>query len=463
VSLRERRPLAVVRATLARLALNPDASGRVIRLAYPVVLGMMSFTLLSFVDTAMLGRIGAAPLAASGIAGVLVFGILFTLAGIGIGVQTVIARRFGEGKLAECGAVVHAGLALACLLALPLTIASPWLAKLLAPFQSADTQVVSLVETYLHYRLYGALFLISNWVFRGFFAGIGETRHQMVASIITTAINIVLDYLLIFGHAGFPRLEIAGAAIASTVAIAAGTLYLAWVAVSPSHRRRFAVLKRPFSVRKWTGRITRLSLPVAGQRLLSNGSWYVFFLIVSRIGTVELAASTAIRSVYHLTIMLGVGMGTAAAALVGQQLGARKPEHAERLGWEAAKLSALSMGLAGILFLAIPGLLMRIYTPDPAVISAGRTPLLLLGLVQAFAGVALVLSQALQGAGNTRFVMFAELGICGSLYLPVVYVLGLRTKLGLIGAWGGEFIYWMALAAIMSWKFARGGWKRIIV
>jgi putative MATE family efflux protein len=453
VGIRERQPLTVVRATLARLALNPDASARVIRLAYPVVLGMTSFTLLSFVDTAMLGRIGAAPLAASGIAGVLVFGILFTLAGIGIGVQTVIARRFGEGNLAECGAVVHAGLVLACLLALPLTIASPWLARLLAPFQSADPQVVSLVEAYLHYRLYGALFMISNWVFRGFFAGIGETRHQMVASIITTAVNIVLDYLLIFGHAGFPRLEITGAAIASTVAIAAGTLYLASVAVS----------KRPFSVRKWTGRITRLSLPVAGQRLLSNGSWYLFFLIVSRIGTVELAASTAIRSVYHLTIMLGVGIGTAAAALVGQQLGARKPERAERLGWEAAKLSALSMGLAGILFLAIPGLLMRIYTPDPEVISAGRAPLFLLGLVQAFAGVALVLSQALQGAGNTRFVMFAELGICGSLYLPVVYVLGLRMKLGLIGAWAGEFIYWTALAAIMSWKFARGGWKRIIV
>jgi len=108
-------------------------------------------------------------------------------------------------------------------------------------------------------------------------------------------------------------------------------------------------------------------------------------------------------------------------------------------------------------------LILQIYTNDPSVIDAGRTPLFFLGFIQAFAGIALVLSQALQGAGNTRFVMAAELVTCSTLYLPVVYVLGLRTKLGLIGAWAGEFIYWTALAAIMSWKFARGGWKRIIV
>ena len=448
---------------LSALRLHRQDSGQVLRLAYPVILGMTSFTLLSFVDTAMLGRVGAAPLAASGIAGVLVFGILLTFSGMGVGVQTVTARRFGEGNERQCGAVATAGLALALLVGVPLTAAAPWMAKLLAPAQSPDPIVVGLVEAYLHYRFFGALFMIANWVLRGFFAGIGETQHQMVASILTTAVNILLDYLLIFGHAGFPQMGIQGAAIASSIAIGVGTAYLTAVALSRKRRRRFAVLARPFAIRRWSGLIMRLSLPVAGQRMLSNGSWYLFFLIVSRIGTAQLAASTAIRSVYHLTIMLGVGMGTAGAALVGQRLGAKDPDRAERLGWEAAKLSAFSMGVAGILFLAIPGLLMRIYTPDSAVIGAGRTPLFLLGFVQAFAGVALVLSQALQGAGNTRFVMFAELGICGTLYLPVVYLLGLRTRLGLIGAWTGEFVYWTALATVMIWKFSRGGWKRIIV
>lgn len=199
------------------------------------------------------------------------------------------------------------------------------------------------------------------------------------------------------------------------------------------------------------------------QRVLSNGSWLAFFTVVARIGTIELAATNVIRSVYHLTIMIGVGLGTAAAALVGQRLGAKQPERAERFGWEAAKLAAISMSVAGLLFLLVPRLILQIYTNDPSVIDAGRTPLFFLGFIQAFAGIALVLSQALQGAGNTRFVMLAELATCSTLYLPVVYILGLRTKLGLIGAWTGEFIYWTALAAIMIWKFARGDWKRIIV
>ena len=452
-----------LRRALRRLALHREDSRQVLRLAYPVILGMTSFTLLSFVDTAMLGRVGDAALAASGIAGVLVFGILFTFSAMGVGVQTVTARRFGEGRFTECGNVATSGLVLAGLIGLPLTLSAPWLASLLAPAQSPDPEVVRLVQIYLHYRLYGAMFMIANWVLRGFFAGIGETHHQMVASILTTAANILLDYLLIFGRGGFPQMGVQGAAIASSIAIAVGTIYLAWVALSPGHGKRFAVLRRPFSFRRWMRPIARLSLPVAGQRVIANGSWYLFFLIVGRIGTVELAASTAIRSVYHLTIMIGVGMGTAAAALVGQSLGAGKPDRAERLGWEATKLSALSMGVTGILFLAVPGLLLRIFTPDPAVISAGRTPLFLLGFVQAFAGITLVLIHSLQGAGNTRFVMLSELAICSSLYLPVVYGLGLHTELGIVGAWLGEFLYWIGLAGIMSWKFARGTWKHIIV
>ena len=452
-----------IRAALRRLALHRDDSRQVIRLASPVVIGMTSFTLLSVVDTAMLGRLGAPPLAASGIAGVLYFGIVFSLAGIGVGVQTLTARRFGEGNFSSCGPVVNSGVALALLLGIPLSIAAPWLARLLAPILSDDPQVVSLGGVYLHYRLFGSAFMLANWVLRGFFAGIGETRHQMVASIVTTGVNIILDYVLIFGRAGFPQMGIQGAAVASSLAIAMGTLYLVCVALSVRHRDRFALLQRPLSIRRWVAPILRLGLPVTAQRVLANGSWFAFFAVVSRIGTIELAATNVIRSVYHLTIMLGVGLGTAAAALVGQRLGAKDPERAERLGWEAAKLAALSMSVAGLLFLLLPRLILQIYTSDPSVIDAGQTPLFFLGFVQAFAGIALVLSQALQGAGNTRFVMAAELVICSTLYLPVVYVLGLRTRLGLIGAWAGEFIYWMALAAIMGWKFARGGWKRIIV
>jgi Na+-driven multidrug efflux pump len=209
--------------------------------------------------------------------------------------------------------------------------------------------------------------------------------------------------------------------------------------------------------------ILRLSSPILLQRAFSHGSWFAFFFVASRIGNNELAATNVIRSVYSLSIMLAVGMGTAASALVGQSLGARRPEDAERLGWSAAKLAAYAMGAVGILFIAAPEAILRVYTSDPLVISVGRLPLTLLGFVQGFAGIALVLSQSLQGAGNTRFVMGVEIVVCLGLYLPAVFFFGLKLQLGLVGAWTAEYVYWTTLAVIMALKFRRGTWKSIEV
>ncbi|MBU0596308.1 MATE family efflux transporter, partial [Candidatus Bipolaricaulota bacterium] len=283
------------------------------------------------------------------------------------------------------------------------------------------------------------------------------------ASILVTAANIALDYLLIFGHAGFPALGIQGAAVASTIAVAIGTGYYIVVVLTPSYRSSYLASRSLASVRRWIAPIVRLSLPIAGQRAVEQGSWVAFFSIVARIGTVELAATNVIRSVHHLTIMLAVGLGIAGSALVGQNLGAGKPDQAERLTWEAVKLATYSMALIGLLFALFPRAIFLIYTSDPDVIAAGRWPLIFLGLVQAFPGIALVLSQGLQGAGNTRFVMLAELLVCFGLYLPVVYLLGLRTPLGLLGAWMGELVYWGSLALIMVLKFRQGTWRRIVI
>ena len=448
---------------ISRLLPSAVLSRDVLRLAAPVTLGTLTFTLLTVVDTAMLGRLGAVPLAASGVAGVLFFAITFPLSGVSIGVQTLVARRFGEGAPARCGEVFNTGVLLAIALGTPLVIAAPWIARALAALSSSDPEVLAAGDVYLRYRFLGAVFMMINFTARAFFAAIGRTGHQLVGAALTTAANILFDYLLIFGHAGFPRLGIQGAAIASTIALGVGALYYSSVlAIGSDYRYRFAVLRRPWFSRDWLRPIVRLSIPVVLQRLTSNGAWSIFFLIVARIGTVELAASNVIRSIYHLTIMIGVGLGTAAAALVGQNLGAKEPDRAEALGWEAVRLATWSMAILGLLFLAVPGWVFRIYTSDATVIDAGRTPLMLLGLVQGFAGVALVLTQALQGAGNTRYAMLAEF-VCVACYLPTVYVLGLRTSLGLVGAWTGEYIYWLLLSVAVVWKFRAGGWKQIVV
>ena len=451
------------RMSLRPLALNWEMTRRVLHLAYPVMLGTLSFTLLSVVDTALLGRLGSVPLAAAGVAGVLFFAVVFPLSSAGVGVQALTARRFGERNEVQCGHILRAGLALALLIGGPLVVAAPWIARFIAPFLSQDPEVVAHGTVYVHYRLFGAGFMFVNWVFRGFFTGIGETRQQMIGSIIVTATNVVLDYLLIFGRGGFPRLGIQGAAIASTIALAVGTVYFVSVSLAPRYRSRFLTTPSLAAAGRWIRPITRLSLPVAGQRIVSGGSWFIFFAIVARIGTLELAASTLIRSIWSLPIMLGAGLGTAAAALVGQQLGAEKPDQAEQIAWEATKLAAYLMGIVGLLFMLAPTAVILIYTSDPDIIAVGRLPLIVLGIVQPIAGVGLVLQQSLQGAGNTRFVMLVELVVCLLCYIPVAYFLGLRSPLGLMGAWTAEYLYWGVLALFMVWKFRQGAWKQIVV
>ncbi len=452
-----------LRALGRPFAIRPAPAKRVIGLAYPVVLGSLSTTLLTAVDTIMLGRLGQAPLAASGIAGVLFFALTFALGSLSVGVQTLAARRFGEGRLEQCGEVLRTGLVLSAALGLPLVAAAPWIAKWASPLLSRDLDVARLGSQYLEFRLYGAAFAFFSWTYAAFFAGIGETRQQLRNSILVTLANIVLDYGLIFGRLGLPRMEVAGAALASTIAVATGVVFYLAVTLTARVRRAYAPYHGKTALTAWLRPIARLSLPVAAQRVMSHGSWFAFFFVASRIGTVELAATNVIRSIYSLTIMLAVGMGTAAQSLVGQSLGAKKPNDASAYAWEATRLAAYAMAAMGLLFVLAPGALLRLYTAEPSVIAAGRGPLFWLGFVQAFAGAALVLSQSLQGAGNTRFVFAVEFCVCVFLYLPTVYFLGLRTPLGLAGAWIGEYVYWTAMALVMALKFRTGSWKTIRV
>jgi len=446
-----------------RMRPHPERVRTVVRLAYPVALGMISITLLNVVDTAMLGRLGSIPLAAAGISGVAYFAVVFSIAGIGIGVQTLTARRFGEGDLRQCGQVLNAGIFLALVTGIPLVLASGAIAHVVSPFLSQQSEVTGLGAVYMRYRFLGSVFLLLNMVYRGFYNGIGDTRQQLVSAIIVTVSNILLDYALIFGNLGSPKMGIAGAAIASTLATAIGSAYFFAISLLRKYRQVYRLYRHFMHALSRVRPIVRLSLPVMGQRLMSNGTFFVFFSIVARIGTMELAASNIIRSVIGLSIMPAIGIGVAAMTLVGQNLGARKPDEAEVFAWDAAKLAAYLMAGIGLLFVAFPRFIFMVYTSDPAVIALGRTPLIYLGLTQAFGGISLVLEQSLQGAGNTRYVMFAEIIVCSLFYLPVAYLLGIRAHLGITGAWLGELAYWIMMSSLMAAKFRTGTWKSITV
>ncbi|RLI54050.1 MAG: hypothetical protein DRO93_13005, partial [Candidatus Thorarchaeota archaeon] len=341
------------------------------------------------------------------------------------------------------------------------TFLSPCLARFLSPALESGPEMGKLLGIYMEYRFYGTAFALCNLAFAGFFNGIGQTKVRMNAAIILTVANILLDYLLIFGKFGFPKLGVEGAAIASTLATILASLFYLGVSLWKGYRPIYRYF-RPANIDfTWVGRIVRLSLPLMLRSLVGMGGYLAFFWIVGRIGTVEVAASNVIRSLLSISWMFGMSMGVAATTLVGQNMGAEEYEEAESSGWEAVKLSIIFMGIIGALFLFFPSLLMRIYTDDLAVISAGIPVLRLLSIAQIFAAIGLVLSSAIIGAGDMRFVLGVEVGNTCLAYLPLAWLLGVHLGLGLLGAWSAEAIYNLIPALLMALRFKGGSWKGI--
>lgn len=424
-------------------------------------MGNLSQILLGVVDTAMLGRLSPTALAAAGIGTIVYFLVISTLGALSMGTQVLTARRHGEKNFVQCGQALDNSLFLAFILGGIFTFSSPWLAQSLSPVLESEPEMGKLLRVYMQYHFYGAVFALCNLAFAGFFNGIGRTKVRMTTAIILTVANILLDYLLIFGNFGFPKLGVKGAAIATTLATILAFLYYIGSSLGRGYRptyRYFHLANIDFT---WVGRIARLSLPLMLRSLVGMGGYLAFFWIVGRIGTVEVAASNVIRSLLSVSWMFGSSMGVAATTLVGQNMGAEEYEKAEASGWEAVKLSIIFMGIIGALFLFFPSQLMCIYTNDLAVISAGIPILRLLSIVQIFAAIGLVMNSALIGAGDMRFVLGVEVVNTCLAYLPLAWLLGVYLGFGLLGAWSAEAIYNLIPALLMTLRFRGGSWKKI--
>lgn len=443
------------------MSLNPELSRQVWRLAYPIVLANLSMTLLNVVDTAMLGRLSPAALAAAGIGGVVYFTVVGTLGALSMGTQALTARRHGEKEMAQCGQVLDNSLALALILGGVFTLLSPWLAYSLSPALESGPEMGRLLGVYVQYRFYGAAFALINLAFGGFFNGIGRTKVRMNAAIIITAANILLNYLLIFGNLGFPRLGVQGAAIASTLATGVATLYYLGASSGKRYRSEYKYLHPANIDLSKIGEIGRLSLPLMVRLFVGMGGFLVFFWIIGRIGTLELAASNILRSLNSIPYMLGAAIGAAATTLVGQNMGAKRYGKAESSGWEAVKLGMMAMGALGALFIFLPAPIMRIYTDDLEVIRVGVTVLRILGIAQFYHAIGTVLGPALIGAGDMRFILGVEILNTCFLYLPLAWFLGVHFGLGVIGAWSAEAIYVLFYALLMALRFRGGRWKGI--
>jgi MATE family multidrug resistance protein len=429
-------------------------------LAYPVVLTQMATTLMSVVDSAMVGRLGATELASVGFAGVWMWTCFSLFLGTASGVQTFVSQADGAGEARHCGpwawqgayAVVPATLAVAVLLAF---LIEP-LITLLGP--SAEMQSASVA--YVRARLFGEVGMAVMMVLTSFFRGLGDTRTPLYVSLGANVLNAGLDYALIFGKFGFPEWGVAGAGAATAIGqwSAAGALFLAFR--RRSLRTRFNTRRAP-PQRDAIARFLRTGVPIGGQWALGMTSFAMFTTLIARMSDHAMAASQAFIILLSLSFMQAIGIGVAASTLVGRYIGAKEIAGAERSFWSSLRLGAILGGLVGVIFVLFPEALMRIFTDDPEVIALGA-PLMLLGaLFQFFDAGGIIAEGALRGAGDTRwpFVVHSLLG--WGLFVPSAYLLGFVLEGGLRGAWFAGLIYVIVLAGSLIWRFRSGAWREM--
>lgn len=433
---------------------------RILTLALPIIGGMVSQNVMNLVDTAMVGRLGKAALAAVGIAGFANFMAQAFLMGLSTGVQAMAARRHGEGREEEQAVPLNGGLFLAAAIGVPLSVVLFLLAPLLFPTLIDDPEVVEAGVPYLKARLSAVAAVGMNFAFRGYWNGVNLSRLYMRTLIAMHAINIALSYVLIFGKLGFPAMGALGAGIGTAVATWGGTL--TYFALGLYHARKGGFL-RGLPALSTLKTMLRLSLPTGVQQTFFAAGLTALFWIVGQVGTAELAAANVLVNLMLVAILPGLGFGLAATSLVGQALGRKQPEDARRWGWDVVKVGVLAMVLLGLPMLFSPELVLRALTDDVATIAVAKLPLQIFGATVFCEGIRLILQNALLGAGDTRRVAFVSIGLQWGLFLPVAFVLGPVLGYGLVAIWLAMIGYNLVQAGVFSLLWQRGSWASIEV
>jgi multidrug resistance protein, MATE family len=450
--------------------LDPELSRRVIHLAVPVVISQLSQTVVGLVDTMMVGRLGVVALGATGLAGLAVWMVMGAVGHLATGTQILASRRTGQENHPAAGralaSALQAGLPLAVLLTGLLFLLYPLYYGLILQ-GPADP----LYQPCLHYTLWRvsglAPFVVIS-ALRGFFNGVGDTRQHMRVAIFINLVHIPLNWVLIFGKLGAPALGAAGAGLSAMLSTTAGCLFFLWLARRAGLGRRWGfhwrlVLKRATDPAEGPAHLLRLAAPAATQAFLVLAGFTLFIAMMRHVGTAEVAAANVIFTILSLSFMPGFGIGIAASTLIGQLLGAGRPAEAMRAGWEAQKLGMLLMSSLGLLFFAFPDPLLRLFTPNDAVIAAARWPLRLLGCFQALDALGMTTAGCLEGAGLTAFVMRVDVGLNWLVFLPLSAGIILGLGGGILEGFAALAVYLTAYALILQMAYRRGDWMRRVV
>lgn len=430
------------------------------RISYPIMLGSLAQTVLGLTDTAFLGRVGEVELGAAGIATVFYFVLNMIGIAVGVGLQILVARKAGEGKISEIGKIYDHSFIIFMLLAVILVSVQYAAAPFLFRSIIQSHEICQAAEAFIYYRGWGIIFMMIIASMRGFYVGIATTRIITYSAFIMTGLNVVLAYAFIFGHFGFATMGIGGAGLANAISEAVAAIYLL---VYTFYKKEFKVYglfrfqKGEYSIYK---SIINLSSPIMLQNLISMGSWFLFFIFIEKMGQHQLAISNMVRSTYMIMMTPMWGFSAAANSMTSNLIGQGKSDEVMPLLKKIITLSLLISACIGLINILFPEQVLGITSSDENLIrDAMGSFYVVCGAIIIFC-ISLVYFSGVSGTGNTKVAMMMEIvNIC--IYMLYVYLCVEVLKTTVEWVWASEIIYWLLMGVMAFIYLQTNHWKKI--
>lgn len=436
--------------------------------AYPLILGHMSFTVQTFMDRLFLTWYSPEAVAGAVTGLFMVWALLGLCIGTAEYLTTFIAQYFGAGRPERIGPVLWQGVYFSLLAGVIIAALAPLAGPVFAlagharAVQANEAAFAAILMT-------GALPIVLMATLSTFFAGRGSTRVVLLVNIASTLVNIVLDYVWIFGKAGFPRAGVAGAARSTVIAQAVGAGLFLVLALRAPIRKRYRTLSGWRFDRQLFLRLLRFGLPSGLQFSLEILAFALFMVLVGRISTNALAASGIAFNLNMLVFLPMLGLSVGVSSLVGRYLGAERPDLAERATWSAFWMSSTYMSACGLLYLFGGRLLLAPYAAGADPVSfAGVEPiaavlLRFVALYSIFDMMNLIFAAGLKGAGDTLYPLGLTVVLSLTAMLGPGYVACVLLGGGVYVAWTAASAYVILLGLLMLRRFRQGRWRAMRV
>ena len=430
-------------------------------IALPIMLGNMAQTIINFTDTAFLGHLGVIALGASMLAGLFYFVFTTIAAGFAIGIQIIIARRFGEGNHKRIGIIFEHGSIVVFILGLILFSVLYFFSDTLLLRIIDSPNIYNASLDYIKYRQFGIIFVCFNFLYRGLYVGISNTKAITYSTITMAIVNIFLDYCLIFGNFGFPEMGIGGAALASLCAEISAFAFFTVYSYITLRKKDYGIFQVHKLESELMGRILKLATPTMIQKLFSFSVWFVFFIMIEKMGETATGISSIVRSIYMILITPCFAFATTTNTVVSRTIGEGHADQVYSTVFKILKNCLICTVPIVILVAIFPMQIVKIYTDDLDFAKLVIPSIFVICSGTIFQAIGNAYFEAVSGTGNTSAALYLET-IVLVVYVAFVWLIS-NIATSVEWVWTAEILYGslLGIMCILYMKFAIWNKKKV--